>query len=357
MNQKSVSFKTVAILDRNLNNSPVKALEVSLPTQWQSSGGIFWDGMTLCPAEKMKIDWQGISDRAERVQMLSTEAWQANSTGASNPMGGSLNLPLTTIKEYLESFVCRHRPNSRILGYSDRSDLIADLQYLNRSNSQYGNEFKSWIQAGQILICYDERGCTFEEIIMAVGMFQTFKSVYPGIILKSLSGSTNPGFAMRAPVGKLNLSLAETIRQSVRIDANWQMAVVELNRQINQVNQNASEQVMQINHQTARSGIDEILKRHQTWQKTNNYLQDLNTNNYQQRQAARDQTHHQSIQTIRGVATYYDPYLNKDVELPNTYNTAWRLKDLNGTHYMTDDPSFDPYRNLGVDGYRLQRKN
>jgi hypothetical protein len=56
-------------------------------------------------------------------------------------------------------------------------------------------------------------------------------------------------------------------------------------------------------------------------------------------------------EAIRGVETYADRN-GGTVELDHTYNHAWQLDD--GSYVLTDDNFFEPYRDLGLSGERLQ---
>jgi len=52
--------------------------------------------------------------------------------------------------------------------------------------------------------------------------------------------------------------------------------------------------------------------------------------------------------------TYNDPNApGGQVELSNLYNHAWRLND--GSYVLSDDAAFEPFRDIGVDGKRLEK--
>jgi hypothetical protein len=55
--------------------------------------------------------------------------------------------------------------------------------------------------------------------------------------------------------------------------------------------------------------------------------------------------------TLREVEHYRNPS-GGTVELPNHYRPAWKLRD--GSCVLTDSPAFDPGRDLGVAGEKLQ---
>ena len=202
-NSQPNQYKTVELLDRNGSDRPVKALSISIPTHWQSSGGIFWDAMATCPSETIKTDWQAQGEGGYRIQLLSAEAWQASNMGSASPFGGSLNLPITTIRQYLESYVGRYRSNAQIIGYSDRPDLSVkpeDLKdYCDRASAMTGQNVQKWIQGGKILIRYDECGYAFEEIIVSVAVFNKVSSgnTFFGVGCESLLGNSHFGVEPR----------------------------------------------------------------------------------------------------------------------------------------------------------------
>lgn len=77
---------------------------------------------------------------------------------------------------------------------------------------------------------------------------------------------------------------------------------------------------------------------------------------WQNQQASQERTHQKFVRMTRGTAMYWDPVRQQNRELPDTHKTVWQLNDLSDTTYMTDDPHFDPYRDLDIDGYQLHRQ-
>jgi hypothetical protein len=67
-----------------------------------------------------------------------------------------------------------------------------------------------------------------------------------------------------------------------------------------------------------------------------------------------DRRQHEFGETIKGVETYNDPNAaGGQVELSNLYNHAWRLND--GSYVLSNDAAFEPFRDIGVDGKRLEK--
>jgi hypothetical protein len=59
-------------------------------------------------------------------------------------------------------------------------------------------------------------------------------------------------------------------------------------------------------------------------------------------------------EVIKGVETYDDAQAPAgQVELSNLYDHAWRLND--GSYVLSNDPGFEPFRDLGLEGKRLDQ--
>ena len=376
MNQQ---LKTVPIIDRNGFRQPVKAYDISIPIDWQTSGGIFWDFANPCPNETMKTDWCA-GNNEFLLQLPSVEAWQTFNVGSHNPVAGSLIMPLTTVKQYLESFVSRYRPNATILGYGDRPDLItaklkaaqSDQNRTHAAMRAQGYEGGCNVQGGEMLIQYQEKGSVYEEIIIATAMlnFTSSPANFFGIKAETLMGHICNCLIMRAPVGKLNLKLVETIRQSVTVDSHWQAGATQIHEQKNQqaltaVQQEGHQQhqdhlnqiqAMRADHQAFHSRLNSQTQRHRSHMQAMQDAANMRSQAWQNQQASQERMHQKSVRMTRGTAMYWDPVRQQNRELSDTHRNVWQLNDLNDTRYMTDDPGFDPYRDLNMDGYQLHRQ-
>ena len=79
----------------------------------------------------------------------------------------------------------------------------------------------------------------------------------------------------------------------------------------------------------------------------------INQQTYENTRQSVDRSHEKTIQTIREVNTYIDPSSKERYELPDTHNNVWHLND--GTFILTDDIDFQPGRDLGIDGNRMEQ--
>ena len=71
------------------------------------------------------------------------------------------------------------------------------------------------------------------------------------------------------------------------------------------------------------------------------------------RERGEDRIAHGRGDEIRGAQRFDDNNApGGQVELSAYYNNAWRLND--GSYILTDSPNFEPWRDIGLEGQRLQ---
>jgi len=348
-NQKSITFKQVDIIDNNGFNIPMTAISLLIPSDWQSQGQVYWNPMSESVIDSMKISWQGISSDGTRgASIIPTEAWQFNNAGI--PVSPNLlAAPITNVREYIEYFIQRYRTNAEILRYNNCPDLTADMQYLNGITPVINGEIRQWVEGGEALISYNNRGHIFEEIITLVAQFQILENpgFFPGMKTQFLSGNTtNFVFAMAAPQGKLNIQLAEDIRKSIQYDPQWDAAANA------RLGHETSQKIAQ-NNKIAEIHRQGLMERGRIMQETQNTINNIHKNIWQNQQEANDRNHDRFMDVIREVETYYDPNKGINVKLPDTHKYYWKLD--NGDYVGTNDANFNPYSVYGMGGEQLRR--
>jgi hypothetical protein len=158
----------------------------------------------------------------------------------------------------------------------------------------------------------------------------------PGQTMDALTGYAFPGFAATAPSGQFNAQFAETIRQSFLPNPAWEA------------------QIAQHNSAISRVAAQEISKRAKIIAETNDYISLLRRETADMRAQSDDRRQREFGETIKGVETYIDNNAaGGQVELSSLYNHAWRLND--GSYVLSNDASFEPYRDIGVEGKQLER--
>lgn len=153
---------------------------------------------------------------------------------------------------------------------------------------------------------------------------------------ESVYANAEPALATFAPAGQYNPALFNAMRKSARIDPQWQRAIAEHIRIINKTN------------------LDGARARHNIKMQTYREIGDMIQKSWQRQQASNDKRARDFIDTIMEKQNFDDSESpTARTKLSSNYNHAWRLAD--GTFVMTDDPSFNPYQELGIDGKKLNR--
>jgi hypothetical protein len=154
--------------------------------------------------------------------------------------------------------------------------------------------------------------------------------------MDALTGFAFPGYGVTAPNGKLNLSFYDAIRKTMQPNPQWTQRIANHNGAIAQVALEESRKRAAI---VANSNAEIAKIREQAWNAS---------------QESADRRAREFGELIRGVETYNDANApGGTVQLSNLYNHAWRLND--GSYVLTNDASFQPYRDLGMDGQLLEQ--
>lgn len=328
-------LQRVEIIDSQGFGQPMVAATTLVPVGWQPRGGVVWNPRNTCGAG-YAFDWQATSpDGASAVSFIPAEAWEANNMGAQSTMGCPM-ASISSVQQYLQAFVQQRRPGATILDFRPRPDIAKQFEQLNQVTPMAGGEFRSWVESGEVLIGYSANGRDTREVIAATAVFNLsrFQGGVQGQVMESLNGSTFTSFSMRAPHGQLDFQLVEAIRKAGRPAPEWQARINAHTAKIAAIN---------------RKGIAD---RARITAQANEEIRQMQQDSWESYNASRDRMHRESVEAIRGVETYNDPYNGGTVQLDNTYEHAWQLND--GTYVLTDDPSFQPYTVFGQDGTELK---
>lgn len=334
-------FRQVEIVDPSGFEQPMPAIRGLIPAGWQDQGGVVWNPKAPCGADGIQIAWSAWDPvSGARIETLPSISWQANDLAFQVPQSNTgrhcLNAPITTVRAYLEALAQIVRPGARVLDFRPQPDLVKLAGIQSTREALPSGEMRNWGEAGDLLIGYSIQGRDFREVIRGIATFftSTMPGVVPGEIRRFLIGSAQPAFAMRAPDGSFDFRLFDAIQKSFRTDPQWSARVAKHNAEMTRIN--------------TKGAAD----RHAITMETHRYIADSNNKTWADRQASQERMQEKFSRVIRSVELYADPEAGQRVELPNTYNHAWRLQD--GTYMMTDNPNFDPNVDLGMNGKRLQ---
>lgn len=327
----------VQIMDMNGFEQPLPALFAFIPIGWRAQGGVEWGQQFTC-TNGYNFNWMAQSaDGLQSVAILPQQKWEANNYGAGPSNPGCPMVQISSVEQYLRELVARGRSGARVLDYRPRPDLAAKFQHLNVVTPTATGEMRTWVESGEALFAFSEQGRDMRGVVVATAAFSLMRTagVTQGQTLDALSGFAFPGFAATAPDGQFNPQVAEAIRQSFLSNPAWEA------------------QISQHNFAISRVAAEEIKKRGKAISEANDYVSLLRKQMSDSRAESDERRQREFGEVIKGVATYDDTHAPAGrVELSSMYNHAWRLND--GTYVLSNDASFEPYRDLGVEGRQLE---
>lgn len=327
--------KRVEIMDPSGFEKPLVAYTIMLPVDWRSQGGVVWGQNMACGASGYDMNFAAMSpDGRTGVQLIPSANWTWNNF--SGPQNNCIFAPIQSAQQYLEFFVSQARPGARVIDFRPRADLAEPLKQMNSVMPMAGGEQRSWVDAGEVLIGYNANGVDTRETVAAV-VYVNHARMEGGVgmgQMEFLSGAAMSAWSMRAPNGQLDFTFSELLRKSIVAAPEWSQRIARHNAKISQTNLKGARD---------RSAIIA---------KTNSDILDIQMETWRSGNESSDRIQRESTEAIMGVETYNDPYYGGTVQLDHTYDNAWQLND--GSYVLTNDAMFEPYRDLGVDGQRLE---
>lgn len=325
------------IVDHTGFERPIAAATLFIPKGWRTQGGVVWGQQFLC-TNGYNFDWSAVSaDALSRIAVLPQERWEANNYGAAPSMPGCQSAPFTNVRQYLEHRAQRVRPDARLLDFRVRADLQQQFAQLNSNTPMPMGETRTWVEAGEVWYAYTHQGREMQGTLAAVVVF-TLTRTNPGMgmgVMDVLNAATFPVYAASAPSGQLNPNFVEAIRRSIKINPQWESRINNHNAAIGRV---AIEEAGKRSAAIARSNAEISRIREEAW------------NAYQE---SSDRRAREFGEALRGVETYRDDRAaGGQVTLSHLYDHAWRLND--GSYVLSNDSSFEPWRDLGLEGRKLE---
>ncbi len=347
----SNGMQQVKIIDRNGFEKPMVAYIKEVPAGWRSEGGVNWQiNNSGCGKVTPAVEWRATSpDGMSAVEVFPSETWTGHNLQFNQPGNPCPNVQIMDTKQFITQFAQRVRPGARILDYRDRTSETQPLQAQlpPPQRDPYGGETRAWAGAGQALISYNVNGVEMREIIGTAVIFNLMRMPDPiqGGMQEYLSIFTMPGFAMRAPEGKLDFALAEKIRMSGSANPAYEQKMAAYHARNNKIQADSNAKIAAINRKGAADRSAIIAKSGQD-------ISDIQMSIYRNQSASGDYIGRESSEAIRGVETYNDQYNGGTVELDNTYNYNWQLD--NGDIVQTNDANFNVYETTGQFGTEME---
>ncbi len=330
------------IVDSTGFAEPMAAASIFVPYGWKTDGGVYWARDFMC-TNGYNFLWTAYApDQSMSIGIAPQTAWEMNSMGAAPTRPGCQIQQIQSARQYLQTQVQNSIRGARILDYRDRPDLIREIGFQPSRTPMPAGEIRKWAEGGEILFAFNQNGRDMRGSMAAVVQFDHNISDYsqisggmPGSRTEFLSAFAHPGWVATAPNGQFNFAFFEALRKSIRPNAQWGRAIAGHNAKIGQV------------------ALEESRKRAKMINETNDYISRLRQETWNAQQESADRRFREFGEALRGVETYKDEWgPGGQRELSGYYNHAWRLND--GTYVMTDDPNFDPWRDLKLEGKKLE---
>jgi hypothetical protein len=325
------------ILDATGFEAPIAASTLFLPRGWQTQGGVYWALEHMC-TNGYNFMWSATSaDGAMSINVLPQERWETNNFNGQASTPGCRSAPYRNVRQYLESVVQRWRPGAQVLDFRARDDLQRELAQLNTATPTAMGEMRTWVEAGEILFAFNDRSGDMRGSIAAVVVFSLSRTNGGAGLptMESLSGFGLPSYAVTAPNGRLNLPFFEAIRRSMQPNPQWEARLSNHNAAI------------------ARVALEESRKRAQMIAQSNADIARIREEAWSAYQESSDRRAREFGELMRGVETYDDANApGGQTQLSNLYDHAWRLDD--GSYVLSNDSNFEPWRDLGLAGNRLE---
>jgi hypothetical protein len=338
MPANALRVQRVQIMDNNGFERPLPATFAFVPVGWQTQGGVVWGNQYAC-TNGYNFTWSARSpDGLQTVAILPQDRWETNNYGGGASTPGCRSANIMSIQQYLQLLVARLKPGARMLDFRARPDLAAQFRNLNKRTPSAMGEFRTWVESGEALFAYNEQGRDMRGVVAGTAVFNlSHMGAVSGMqAMDSVSAGVFPLFAATAPNGQLNLKFTEAIRQSFLPNPEWNARIAAHNGAISQV------------------ALQESIKRSKIIAETNDYISRLRQETAASKAKSDERNAREFGEVIRGTEHYNDSgAAGGQVELSGMYDHAWKLND--GTYVLSNDASFDPWKDLQVAGTRLER--
>lgn len=342
----SLRAQIANIVDRQGFERPMTAGTMLVPAGWQVQAEVAWARGLACGRPYHSRLMALAPDGRGAIELAPGEAWGAGTLGPPLP-----NCPMATIasaEAYLRAWVQRHRPGAQWLGYKPNPQRTqAPVE-----QALPMGPMRQEVQAGQALIRWEREGRMQHEWLGTVVAITTSRMQTPGMPpAEMLVGEAGGVLAWRAAGEPVAERLFAGVWQSLQSDPEWKARVDAGMRQMQADNMATQQRISQIQAQTSAETLAQMQRRHEIRMQTQQDIAAMRDQGFGDRMASQDAQHRQRIDAIREVQRWRNPE-GGTVALPQAWPHAWKLRD--GSYVLTDTPNFDPARDLGVAGQRLE---
>lgn len=332
----TMHVQKAVVVDSTGFGQAMPAYTLMIPAGWKTQGSIVWQRNTPgCGPRAPHVNWSATSpDGLSHFQLLPEEDWSGNNMQGGSPQ--CPNVTITEMRDYAIQYAQRVRPGAQIIDYRERADLVQEVQkYIPPQQPMYGVETSNWVGAAEVFVEYSVQGREVRELIGSIAVFG-FMRMADGMggAMDSLTINTLPGYTYRAPKAEFQAERAEMIRRTLKTHPAWSAQMAQHNAVMSGI---AAKGAADRSRIIAKTGEEIRQMQQDSWE---NYTQSMDRNS------------REFQEYIRGTETY-DSSGGGTVQLDNMYEHAWEMND--GSYILTDDGSFNPEKDLGLSGNKLER--
>ncbi|MEP2943326.1 MAG: hypothetical protein ABJO72_05975 [Hyphomicrobiales bacterium] len=326
------------IPDNNGFGAPTTAGYVLRPFNWNFEGGVVWGDQHRCTWGHGNSWRIKSADDLFGMGIIPHERWIYNNQNdpATVPASCGVLVPFAQRPQNVEMYLYQALKKFPIQpeNITFRTfPLPPQTPAPTRGNNNGLGQSARWYEAGRLMFNFYINGTLMEGHLGAIVEFEHYTT--PSLGLENGIGYSLGAEYRYAPAGHYNESFFTALSNSHKQVPEYIQVIQQHNAGINQKDNQGLFQRGQILHQANQDVLAII---HQGWQNRQRILQ-RSANEY--------------IKGIWEVESYIDPNSGGVVNLDQGFDNAWALDD--GSYFLSEDPFFDPARDLGINGQRLQR--
>lgn len=334
-------------IDREGFGKPLLARSMMVPAGWRQQAAVKWSRTLERCGMPFQLEMQAQSaDGISAITLAPYEIWGMTSPPTDD---GCRRANFTTAEQYLRDWVQRQRPGAQWLDYRLRPERSQPVMQQGDASLS----MRRWTETGQALIGYGVNGRAVRESLAVTVSFNGIQTQMAGMRTQALYGEAKGVLTWRAPEGQLDFEQFDVMWGTMVAGYEWSMLVKQGMDKIAADNQRTAAAISGIVAQTSMDTLRHMAQRGEDARRTREQIQATWNAGVAARDSADDRMHRERIRAVREVEHYVDPSRPSGVaELPNHYRHAWSLKD--GNYALTNDPNFNPARDLGTEGRLLR---
>lgn len=343
--EEVLKFKNFSYIDRE--GTGIEVFNFLLPADWQFDGGIKWtlDNPGMPATIPFRVYNTKGNDEFEAFTNRSF-FWTTNLQlllmfpPGTKYFGNTVKPPVNAQVALKQIILPRERQNYQNLKIISQSDL-PELAIALGAGKQAQGFGSSSATGAKMRISYTKNGIEMEEELYAVVEKMTFPiQLMNGTVFNTI-WFVDYIFSFKGEKGKLEVQtkIFQTITSSFRVNPKWYA------KYSNIIEYLAQQQIRQIR------SVGELSR---MLSQASDQMRTEQQNKYESQSSVYDKVAEKFSDNTLGIDRYYDPYEERQVELPSGFNHAWC--NNSGEYVVTDNPNYNPNVGSNLNWSQLERK-